>query len=132
MASISRHDYNKTKLLLEKFKNPILYVDYSGSTLLHYSVIHGNGKITKYLNEKGFNINSLNIHGSSPLMLAVENQKADCVKVLLKNNADTNIVDWKKSIAIATSIQYIMSFVFHIKKERLASDCRSAIRETKQ
>jgi hypothetical protein len=64
----------------------------SNITVLVYSILHNENKVTRYLIEKGADVN-LFVNGKSPLMFAAgigDNRK---VSSLIKNRAEINAVD---------------------------------------
>lgn len=63
------------------------------NTQLHIAAKKNQENLAFHYLEFGANINSKNIHGKTPLMLAIQNEKPKMVKFLLKNGADPNLKD---------------------------------------
>ncbi len=61
------------------------------SPLLNTAIRDGNQQQIKAMLAKGANINAQDADGTTPLMHAVVNAKADCVKLLLDKGADPNL-----------------------------------------
>ena len=65
-----------------------------GCTPMHEAVRNGHSKVLNLLLEHGGDPNCCTSSGYTPLYLAVSNgDVADCVRVLLENNADISITD---------------------------------------
>jgi len=64
-----------------------------GKTALVYAATSNKSKVIQYLIDKGANINAVTIHNETALFYAVSYGNIESVKVLLKNNADKNIIN---------------------------------------
>ena len=67
--------------------------DDRGYTAVMDAVWRGNEKITKYLIEKGADLNTINKEGQTNLILAVGASRESLVKLLAENGADPDIKD---------------------------------------
>lgn len=64
-----------------------------GETMLHWYAIEGSASVLEKLITLGFDINTQNEFGQTPIMEASEVGKWDNVKVLLKHNAKLEVKD---------------------------------------
>ena len=67
--------------------------DDRGYTAVMDAVWRGNEKITKYLIEKGADLNTINKEGQSNLILAVGANRENIVKLLAENGSDPDVKD---------------------------------------
>lgn len=67
--------------------------DDRGYTAVMDAVWRGNEKITKYLIEKGADLNTINKEGQTNLILAVGANRENIVKLLAENGADPDVKD---------------------------------------
>ena len=64
-----------------------------GYTAVMDAVWRGNEKITRYLIEKGAELNTINKEGQTNLVLAVGANRENIVKLLAENGADPDVKD---------------------------------------
>jgi hypothetical protein len=81
-------------LLLDHGANPN-FKDYHDYTALHYATIWGWTETVKLLLDSGADRNSPNMAGHTPLMTAIEFERADCVKIFLSDaeKVDIHVTD---------------------------------------
>ncbi len=84
-------EFKKLDLYLADHDINALYGD-SATTLLLYSLLYSNNKVTKYLIEKGADVNQF-VNGKSPLMYAVEKGNKAKVSLLVSHHAEINALD---------------------------------------
>ncbi|XP_044738962.1 uncharacterized protein LOC123300452 [Chrysoperla carnea] len=77
---------------LKKYMKPedINALDYDGRTPLFYAIL-GNDDNVKFLIESGADVNHKDESNQTPLFVAIEKEKFECVQVLINNGADVNI-----------------------------------------
>ena len=69
-------------------------LDENGLGLIHWAADHGNSEILEIiLKQKNININLKDSDGQTALLYASSCEHSDCVKLLLKYNADKEILD---------------------------------------
>lgn len=90
---IKENENGQVKSILECLEDVCTLVDESGATLLHYAVVNRNITITKYLIDKGTNVNVQNKLGETPLMLAVVNKDYRMIMLLCKYDANVCIAN---------------------------------------
>lgn len=66
----------------------IQYKTTNGWSFLHYAVMLGNVKLAQYFIDSGIDVNNADKHNWTPVIVAINNNKIDTLKVLLNNNAD--------------------------------------------
>ena len=77
-----------------------------GRNLLHYSCIQGNLNEAKDLIDKGFDINSEDEFGCSPLLIALITNKKELAKYILSlNKCNPNILSAKHGLPLNVSIE---------------------------
>jgi len=82
--------FDLVDILLKKGADPKAK-NLSGANALHFVVMDGDrANVEKFLN---CGINEKNANGKTPLHIAAEKGNIDAIKVLLNNNAVTNIKD---------------------------------------
>jgi hypothetical protein len=84
-------DFKKLDLYLADHEINALYGE-SATTLLVYSLLYNNKRVTKYLIDKGADVNQ-SVNGKSPLMYAVEGGNKKKVSLLVSHQADINALD---------------------------------------
>ncbi len=89
--AILKGDKDSIKLLLENRAN--VNIDFAnGDTGLHRVVMLGDAEIVKLFLQAGASVNERNNKdGTSPLQIAIEQENADIVQLLLAHNADRDI-----------------------------------------
>lgn len=69
-------------------------LDSEGLGLLHWAADRGNSEILSFLlSTKGIDVNLKDSEGQTPLFYASSCGHVDCIQLLLKHNADKNILD---------------------------------------
>ncbi|PMD49788.1 ankyrin, partial [Hyaloscypha bicolor E] len=96
------------KLLVSRGANPEITCQEQslwddGYTPLQAIAVLGYAEIMRDLLEGGANTKSKTPKGSTPLMLAVSNEKEECVKALLEYDPDLEAVNESKDTALHTS-----------------------------
>ncbi|KAJ3430484.1 ankyrin repeat ph and sec7 domain containing protein secg-related [Anaeramoeba flamelloides] len=89
-----------------------------GKLVLHLACSLGRPDMVELLIAYGANVNAITSTGSTPLHCAIENGFVGCVEMLLKNNADVNLVfgDQKKTaLHYATEVDNIQMCVLLLK-----------------
>ncbi len=84
-------EFKRLDLYLADHDINALYGD-SATTLLVYSLLYSNNKVTQYLIDKGANVNQF-VNGKSPLMYAVERRNKTKVSLLVSHQAEINALD---------------------------------------
>jgi ankyrin repeat protein len=101
------------KIVFENYENlfdllisPDIYVrDKYGYTLLFYAIKANNPRILEKLIQKGLNVNGKNKKGETPLIFAINNNSSvNIIKILLKYNANTNVVDFDGTTPVTMCI----------------------------
>lgn len=120
------HYYNHdevdiAKLLLERGCNVNLK-DNSGDTPLNRAVSYGNTKTVKYLIEHGADVNSQNNNGYSPIIQAAivagnGNKDAECLKALLNNKAEPNLMNKQGKTALDYAFEYKSDEIIKLLKD---------------
>ena len=102
----ARSKYTRfVRLLLNRFDVLVNAQDISGDTALHKAVISNQYELVQLiLNYPQTDINLINIHRVSPLMVAAIFGYIDIVKLLLKTGADTSIQDELGRTAISRAV----------------------------
>ena len=102
------YDIRIIRNLLDKGADPNAATNNSRTTALHSISIAGNNPFVSLLLTKKYlaNINQQNINGSTALMLAVEFEHLDTVKILLENGADPNIKNINGSTALNLAVEF--------------------------
>lgn len=94
-----------------------------GETMLHWYAIEGSLKVVEQIIDLGFNVNTTNRFGQTPLFESVQIDRWDIVELLLRRGADTSIKD-KIEEDIFEHLEFAEE---HAKAERLRelARCRS-------
>lgn len=79
--------------------------DDSGSTALHWATSNSNGALVSWLLSHGSDINSRDLKGKTPLMIAALSDSQECATVLLRRGADVNAVDNQGMSALSKAIE---------------------------
>lgn len=97
-------EFKKLDLFLADHDINALYGD-SATSLLVYSLLYSNNKVTKYLIEKGADVN-LYVNGKSPLMYAVERRNKTKVSLLVSQQAEINALDSLYNTSLILAARY--------------------------
>lgn len=111
---LSRDSFGKTPFSLSIAKetsvidavlgNDVTLTDSDGNNPLHASITsRASTKILQMLINKGYSIDQRNGKGLTPLGLAIEENRHDLAKILLKNNADPFVLDNVGNCAVTLS-----------------------------
>lgn len=86
-------NFDFVKMFLELGANIDAVSDDRGYTAVMDAVWRGNEKITKFLIEKGADLNTISKEGQSNLVLAVGAGRENIVKLLVENGSDCDVKD---------------------------------------
>lgn len=100
---LENEDFEKLDLYLVDHDINALYGD-SASTLLVYSILYNNKRVTQYLIDKGADVNQFQ-NGKSPLMYAAEKGNKTKVSLLLSHQAEINALDVNENTALIMAVQ---------------------------
>lgn len=75
---------------------PVNVTDALGKTFLHYAAQEGSEACISFLITLGVAINAQDTYGSTPLLLAVENNHKKAVESLLLQNSETYLAEYRK------------------------------------
>jgi ankyrin repeat protein len=123
--AISSKDDILTKLLLAKGSIDVNKETAAGSYLIHTATKLKNGPIVKLLIEKGADLNKAGLYNKTPLMIAVQTNELEIVKLLLENpNAiDFDLEDSLGWTALTLSGNLsIFDLVYNALKNKLILD----------
>lgn len=88
---------------------------------LYLSVEKDYWKVAKYLIKQGADVDVQTKYGVTPLMKAVGDGSKECTKILLANNADTNLKDEIGWTALIYAVRVIGEKIEEIPEEELES-----------
>lgn len=88
---LDNEDFDQLDLYLADHDINAQYGD-SSSTLLVYSILNNKNSVTRYLIEKGANVNQY-VNGKSPIMFAAEKGYKSKVSMLVSHKAEINSLD---------------------------------------
>ncbi len=102
---------------------------YMGCQPIHFATINGRLEAIKLLASAGASIDSVNASGSTPLMLAVQNNREGLVGHLLQIGADPNFKDsfgwqpihWAALKGLNEAVQYLVEAKAQVNEEVLAT-----------
>lgn len=93
LRSAEKSNTEMMRLLLEKGADRYVSGEIGGRALW-WSARNGNAAMIQLLLDKGVHVNSgLDVENSTPLMQAVQNNRVDCVELLIHKGADVNAIN---------------------------------------
>ena len=101
---LDNEDFDKLDPYLEDHDINALYGD-SPTTLLVYSILYNKKTVTKYLIEKGADVNQY-LNGKSPIMYAAEKGYKSKVSLLVSHNAEINALDANGNTALILAARH--------------------------
>jgi len=112
---IRKNNLKKVKQLIEN-GYPINTCDYFGDTALHVAA-DGHLEICEYLINKNAKVNFQNKYGNTPLHVAVEGNYYDVCELLLKNNANIDLKNyrWDKTMELTRNVEIRKLLSFYDK-----------------
>jgi len=90
--------YDKWDTVFNLLDNNIISINYTfsnGKTFVHHAVIHNNKEVLLKLINYDPNLSIRDKHGMSSLHYGVSYVSFDCIKILLLNNINVNLLDNK-------------------------------------
>lgn len=94
LGHLGKYQLQSAHIMVKKYPYLLNLQDKNGNNLLMLAIKRGNYKLAETLaNNTLCNLNLVNKEGRSALMLAAEKKQWDIVNILLKKNADPNIID---------------------------------------
>ena len=97
--TLTKQDYEPEVRHILAQEQPHTFMNEDGETALHLAAKQDVYMTRDVLNH-GFDINSRNVCGETPLMCAVNSENVDTVAFLLKNHADVNARDDQQSTCL--------------------------------
>lgn len=88
---LAQEDDYYLKRILEKVGNKINVLDNLGNNLLHWAAIKGKADVINVLLKKQANIDEKNGDNNTPLMLAVQNDNIEIIRLLIQKGAKIDI-----------------------------------------
>jgi hypothetical protein len=101
---LDNEDFDQLDLYLADHDINAQYGD-SSSTLLVYSILNNKNSVTRYLIEKGANVNQY-VNGKSPIMFAAEKGYKSKVSLLASQNAEINSLDADGNTALILEYRF--------------------------
>lgn len=79
-------------------------LEQGSSSILHLAVQSRQPASVTLLLRYGFDIDARNVHGRTPLLIAIENDDQETVKTLLAHGADPNVRDNRQRTALEVAV----------------------------
>lgn len=99
--------YGRINIIKELNNNGATYgiKDKAGGSVLHYAIDGGHVDAIQYILMDGHEVDPVNKHGWTPLLrLASMNGSKDCAEMLIKYNANLNVLDVNKKNALTVAV----------------------------
>ncbi len=99
LLAVKKRNFEAVQLFVQNKMN-VNISDYENFSPLHYAILNKDEKMSFFLIEQGAFVNSQNIYGQTPLMLAAQKGMKKVVAVLVEHRADGLIKDKNAKTAL--------------------------------